>query len=147
MSGNGWTCNRTSGSGSSSRYRCNRWEVSVTYAFTGRNAILNNSDYVNRTVEAAILSVAHTFGVQNYQYGGNRGTLTVTGAIAQKFRGPVGTGPGTGSVTTGYGKNYSYDERFRYSAPPKFLSPVTTVYGVTVWVEISPVFDPDGSYR
>jgi type II secretory pathway pseudopilin PulG len=95
----------------------------------------------NRTIEAAILSVAHTFQVQNYQYTGERGTLTIRGAIAQKFRGIVHSG------SNGYVKAYEYDGRFKTSAPPKFLSPVTTTYGVTVWVEIKPVFNKDGSYR
>ena len=99
----------------------------------------------NRRIDAAILSVGHTFLVQNYDKGSsNRGTLTVNGAIAQKFRGPVGTGSGA-SMSTGYAKDYNYDERFRYMAPPKFLSPVTTTYGVNVWVEVEPAFEPDGS--
>ncbi|NMR20162.1 hypothetical protein [Cellulomonas fimi] len=109
------------------------------------NKPLNGSK--NRKIDAAILSVAHTFMVQNYNKGNDdRGTLSVYGAIAQKFRGPVGTGSGA-SMSTGYGKDYVYDERFRYTAPPKFLSPVTTTYGVNVWVEVSPVMNPDGSYR
>lgn len=100
----------------------------------------------NRTVHAAILSVQHTFMVQNYDQGANRGTLTVKGAIAQKFRGPVATGSG-GTPSTGYAKDYNYDTRFYTTAPPKFLSPVTTTYGITVWVEVSPAFAADGSYR
>ncbi|MCC2308409.1 hypothetical protein [Cellulomonas chengniuliangii] len=95
----------------------------------------------NRRIDAAILSVAHTFQVQNYDTGGDRGTLTVNGAIAQKFRGIVRSG------SHGYKKDYNYDNRFRYTAPPKFLSPVTTTYGVNVWVEVSPVMDSDGTYR
>jgi len=109
------------------------------------NSPLNGGN--DRRIDAAILSVAHTFMVQNYDEGSNdRGTLTVNGAIAQKFRGPVGTGLGA-SMSTGYAKDYNYDERFRYTAPPKFLSPVTTTYGVNVWVEVSPVMNGDGSYR
>ncbi|WP_240792284.1 hypothetical protein [Salinibacterium sp. dk2585] len=96
----------------------------------------------HRRIDAAILSVSHTFAVQNYNVGGDRGVLTVRGAIAQKFRGPVGnTGP------NGYDKDYRYDGRFRYMAPPKFLSPVTTTYGVNVWIEVQPAFNPDGTYR
>lgn len=144
LSGNDWNCTRTSTG--PSRYRCIRSEVQTTWSFSGTSNILNNSDYTDRRIDAAILSVARTFMVQHYNYGGNRGTLTVNGAIAQRYRGPVGTGPGTGSVTTGYAKNYNYDERFRYVAPPKFLSPVTTVYGVTVWVEVAPVMTADGTY-
>lgn len=104
----------------------------------------------NRRIDAAILSVAHTFAVQNHTQGSeSRGTLTVNGAIAQKFRGTVGQSSTTNGVTkvTGYTKDYNYDKRFTFSAPPKFLSPVTTTYGVTVWVEVSAVFKPDGTYR
>jgi hypothetical protein len=32
-------------------------------------------------------------------------------------------------------------------APPKYLSPVTTTYGVSVWVEVSPVFQSTGAYQ
>ena len=98
----------------------------------------------NRTIEAAILSVAHTFQVQNYNKGGNRGTLTVLGAIAQKYRGTVATTSGS-SIVTGYAKDYRYDDRFKFYAPPKFLNPVTTTYGVTSWVESKAVFAADGS--
>lgn len=99
----------------------------------------------NRRIDAAILSVAHTFQVQNYGRGGSQGTLEINGAIAQKFRGIVRqTINGTAN---GYAKSYNYDARLRYTAPPKFLSPVTTTYGVNVWIEVDKVFNADGSYR
>ncbi len=93
----------------------------------------------NRTIDAAILSVGHSFVVQNYDRGGGQGTLTVVGAIAQKFRGIVRSG------SNGYIKNYNYDERLRYIAPPKFLSPVSTSYGISVLVEVKTAMNPDGS--
>ncbi|SDC21408.1 hypothetical protein SAMN05216410_1399 [Sanguibacter gelidistatuariae] len=99
-----------------------------------------------RRIDAAILSVAHTFQVQNYDQGVSRGTLTINGAISQKFRGTVGLISGT-AISSGYKKAYKYDTRFRYTAPPKFLSPVTTTYGVSTWIEVDTAFDPDGSYR
>ncbi|WP_431804004.1 hypothetical protein [Microbacterium sp. bgisy203] len=98
----------------------------------------------DRTIHAAILSVAHTFQVQNYSVGGKRGNLTVLGAIAQKYRGPVGTSSG-GVINNGYIKAYTYDERFKFKAPPKFLNPVTTTYGVTTWVESAAAFDASGA--
>lgn len=147
FSGNNWTCTRTGGSGNSSIYTCREFSYTTTLQFSGNNTILRATAHRDRRIDAALLSVAHTFMVQNYNRGGNRGTLTVNGAIAQKYRGPVGTGPGTGTVTTGYGKNYNYDERFRHVAPPKYLSPVTTSYGVTVWIEVRPVMAADGTYR
>jgi Tfp pilus assembly protein PilX len=73
-------------------------------------------------IDAAILSVGHSFIVDNYNCGSPRGTLTVNGAIAQTYRGPVGTGGAT--ISTGYVKNYNYDDRFRVANPPYFLDPV-----------------------
>ena len=46
----------------------------------------------NVTIEAAILSLQHSFIVDNYHCGTAMTKLTVTGAIVQKYRGPVGTG-------------------------------------------------------
>ncbi|MCU1535340.1 MAG: hypothetical protein JWR53_1821, partial [Glaciihabitans sp.] len=107
------------------------------------NNLVSDTD---RRIDAAMLSLAHTFQVQNYNGGGGLGTLTVNGAIAQKFRGPVGTGS-TYSIATGYAKNYVYDARLKYTAPPKFLSPVTTTYGVTTWMDTPTAFNADGSYK
>ena len=92
----------------------------------------------NRQIDAAIASVKHTFQVQNYDLGGSKGTLTINGAIAQKFRGIVRSG------SNGYAKNYIYDDRFRYLAPPKFLSPVQTTYGVTILVEVKTAYTAAG---
>ncbi len=95
----------------------------------------------SRTINAAILSVAHTFQVQNYNQGGqSRGTLNVTGSIAQTFRGPVGLTSGVG-----YLKNYQYDSRFAFMAPPKFLSPVSSAYGVTQFASVGPAFLATGA--
>ena len=84
----------------------------------------------NLQLYAAILSVTHSFRVQNYQYGSQLGTLTVTGAIAQKYRGIVGI---IGS--SGFSKNYVYDSRLKYSSPPKFLDPVQSAYQVANYSE------------
>jgi hypothetical protein len=77
------------------------------------------------TVQAAILSVDHSFTVDNYACGVLEGYLTIKGAIAQNFRGTVGTGIG-GTNPTGYIKRYSYDDLLRYRTPPYFLSPLAT---------------------
>lgn len=73
----------------------------------------------NLTIEAAILAIEHSFIVDHYNCGSALGTLTVKGAISQKYRGPVGTTGGTG-----YLKSYKYDDRLRYMEPPNFLNPV-----------------------
>jgi hypothetical protein len=91
----------------------------------------------NRTIEAAILSLQHSFTVDNYYCGHPIGTLTVKGVIAQKFRGPVGTG-GSSGASTGYIKNYQYDDRLAYRSPPNFLDPVQSAWRVSRYTEQSP---------
>src|SRR5439155_12423502 len=68
------------------------------------------------TIDAAILALKHSFLVDNFGCPKNAGspslgTLTVNGSIAQKYRGPVASGP-PGAVTTGFVKSYNYDDRF-----------------------------------
>jgi Tfp pilus assembly protein PilX len=87
-------------------------------------------------IDAAIMSVQHSFIVDNYNCGSPRGTLTVKGAIAQSFRGPVGTGGA--SVATGYVKNYNYDDRFRVANPPFFLDPVQSSWRKIRFTEQTP---------
>jgi hypothetical protein len=76
----------------------------------------------NPVIDAAILAIKHSFIVDNFNCGNPLGTLNVEGAIAQKFRGPVGTG-GSGGSSAGYTKNYVYDDRLRYLEPPSFIEP------------------------
>jgi hypothetical protein len=95
----------------------------------------------DREIDAAILSVGHTFQVQNYPYG-NRGNLIIYGALAQRFRGTVGV---PGSPIMGYTKLYEYDTRFRNIAPPKFLTPTSTTYGVTQIATVPAAFLASGA--
>jgi Tfp pilus assembly protein PilX len=83
----------------------------------------------NPRIDAAILAISHSFIVDHYDCGNALGTLTVNGAISQKFRGPVGTFSGSTTVT-GYSKNYNYDDRLRYLEPPHFLDPVQVAWHI-----------------
>src|SRR5690242_5138968 len=82
----------------------------------------------NPTIDAAILTLGHSFIVDNYNQGchSSLGNLTVNGAIAQKYRGPVGTGSST--PTTGYSKNYGYDDRLHVLLPPYLFDIVTSAW-------------------
>ena len=100
----------------------------------------------NRHIAAAIVSVNHSFQVQNFSTGAVRGTLTIFGAIAQQFRGTTGTATASAMVT-GFSKAYVYDKRLKHQVPPKFLSPVAATFSTTQLVEVSPPFAVDGSYR
>jgi hypothetical protein len=90
-----------------------------------------SADRINgRRIDAAMLSLLHSFQVDNYYCGSSLGKLTVNGVIAQKFRGPVGTSGGTG-----FKKDYNYDPRLGYKSPPHFLDPVESAWKVTGWTE------------
>lgn len=73
----------------------------------------------NPWIYAAILSTAHSFIVDNFRCGNELGKLHVYGAIAQDYRGAVGTSGGTG-----YFKDYKYDDRLATDEPPYFLQPL-----------------------
>jgi hypothetical protein len=99
----------------------------------GSPACSNNGSPTNVNIDASILSLQHSFLVDRYFCGSSLGTLTVTGSIGQKYRGPVGTSGGTGYI-----KSYNYDDRLKYRAPPKFLDPVQAAWGIVRKVEQSP---------
>jgi hypothetical protein len=83
-----------------------------------------------RTIQAAILSLRHSFVVQNWDSGEELGRLRVRGSIGQKMRGPVGaTDPVSGSIS-GYLKDYTYDTRFKTIQPPYFLKPAANLWQV-----------------
>lgn len=84
----------------------------------------------DRTIDAAIMSVQHSFFNDNYDCGAPLGTLHVNGAIAQRFRGTVATSGGGGTVATGYAKDYNYDDRLHYRNPPYFLDPVQSAWNL-----------------
>jgi hypothetical protein len=71
----------------------------------------------NLRIDAAVLALRHSFIVDNYDCGASLGRLEVNGAIAQLFRGTVGTSSG-GTAVTGYLKGYTYDDRLRFQQPP-----------------------------
>ncbi len=88
----------------------------------------NQTGYLaNPSIDAAILALTGSFIVDNYNCGsqGQLQNLNVFGAIAQVFRGPVGT---IGS--TGYLKNYVYDDRLREQEPPHFLNPIQAAWRI-----------------
>jgi hypothetical protein len=90
------------------------------------NGVNGTGSLDNLTINAAILAINHSFIVDHYDCGNDLNTLTVNGAISQKFRGAVGTFGGWNN--SGYVKNYNYDDRLRFVAPPHFLDPVEAAW-------------------
>lgn len=91
---------------------------------SGNNLLPAASEVHN--IQAAVLSLQHSFLVQSWDWGapltGGNGKLNVTGSISQKFRGAVGTSS-SGVQNHGYVKNYVYDPRLVTIPPPYFLQP------------------------
>ncbi len=87
-------------------------------------------------IDAALLALSHSFIVDNFGCGTQLGTLTVNGAIAEAFRGPVGQSYSGG--WHGYVKNYSYDSRLRNVNPPYFLDPAQSAWHLDRFTEQLP---------
>lgn len=87
-------------------------------------------------IMGSIQTLQHSFYVQQYKVGASLGRLEVDGSIAQRWRGIVGTGSGSVS-TTGYLKNYVYDSRLKYAAPPYFPRWVNAKWSQRYFGEIS----------
>jgi hypothetical protein len=85
----------------------------------------------NPQIHAAILALNNSFALQVYDSGDQLGTLTVYGAIAQKWRGTV-----TSIGYTGYVKDYRYDPRLKYDGPPSFVDPVGKPWKVKQFAEV-----------
>jgi len=111
----------------------------------GRNLLSSSARPKN--IDAAIVAIQHSFRVQNYSRGSDLGTLSVNGAIAQTYRGAVGALTTTtdrygrtNTVKTGYDKNYVYDKRLKYTAPPRFVDPIKSAWQIKAWAEIKSAY-------
>jgi hypothetical protein len=113
--------------------KCNSWYGGLCVNSDNLTGSVSNVD-----VHAAILTVKHSFRVQAYRYGEFLQDLTVYGSIGQQYRGIVGTFSG-GNGVTGYEKDYTYDQKLRYTSPPHFLDPVASAWGVNTWAECEPM--------
>ena len=92
-----------------------------------------NQTFPNLKIDAALLAVKHSVIVDNFNCGNQLGNLTVNGAIAQYFRGPVGT-----SGSTGYLKDYTYDDRLSVLLPPYLFDIATSGWRITRQTLCSP---------
>lgn len=82
------------------------------------------------TIHASIMALNTSFKVENYNYGSPKGTLNLLGGIIQSNRGAVGTFSG-GSLSSGFQKNYTYDERLLQTIPPSF--PRESIFSIVYW--------------
>jgi hypothetical protein len=93
-------------------------------------------DLSNPVFDAAILALNEQFFVMNWDQASAIGSspyeITIEGSLSEDWRGPVGTGGGSSSPSTGYFKNYNYDNRLAYLSPPLYLNPGTSAWSLGV---------------
>jgi hypothetical protein len=98
------------------------------------NSANNNNDV---TIQASCFSRSGGFTAEDYASRGVEGRIKLLGGIQQNKRGPVGTFDtdrhGNPYLKNGYLKNYLYDDRLMYDAPPFF--PTTGNYEIISWFE------------
>ena len=84
------------------------------------------------TLDASIFCLTGGFSAQNYSSRGVDGTIYLCGGIQQNSRGTVASLSGT-TVTSGFLKNYNYDNRLLTQSPKGY--PGTINWGVMNWYE------------
>jgi len=88
----------------------------------------------NLEIDAAMLALNDSIYYPGYSNGRTMGTLTVYGSLIQKKRGPVSQFSGN-TITSGYAKNYIYDQKLMESPPPNF--PTTGSVVVRAWRDMN----------
>jgi hypothetical protein len=110
-------------------YTDNSEECDAPSETEGEDSVHGWGTLENPWIYAAILATTHSFVVDNVRCGKPLGELHIDGALAQNYRGIVGTGGTT--IDTGYLKDYKYDERLAVDEPPYFLSPLNAGWKVS----------------
>jgi hypothetical protein len=101
------------------------------------NNVLITNNVANKKdvqIQASVFSRSGSFTAEDYASRPSSGTIQLLGGIIQSARGPVGTFNGNPPrLVSGFLKNYKYDERFLYDAPPFF--PTTGNFEIVSWFE------------
>jgi hypothetical protein len=112
--------------------------VEMWHPVTAQAGVASRAEVIANTalpdeVDAAILCVNGSWKAENYHSGTASGTYTVTGTLAQRYRGRMAQSP-----YLNYTKKYVYDSRYKTLSPPHFLDPQRAAWGVVNWGEQKP---------
>lgn len=107
---------------------------------SSNDVIVDDNAPYNLEIDGYILALNKSFYVEDYTTG-LKGTLTLYGGVTQDERGAVGTfNSGTGNRSSGYLKDYNYDQRLADNAPAFFPpakdSSGRIVYSKVLWAEL-----------
>lgn len=86
------------------------------------------------TIHAALFALDGVWEYEYYWQQPVKGTIYVVGSIIQQYSGQVGDYKGqSGERLSGYLKDYRYDPRMLYDAPPHFLEAVNAGWEIVSW--------------
>lgn len=115
--------------------RINPLSTDILGLVAQNNVYVDSSAPSNIEIDASIVALNTSFGVENYNVG-LKGILAIYGGIVQYRRGPIGTFNGaTGEKVSGYTKDYIYDERLENVAP-LYFPPARDAEGRIVYVRV-----------
>lgn len=92
--------------------------------------VLPTCDVDNPIVDALLIALQGSFGIQNWDKGSADGDMNLNGSDVSSYRGPFGY-----SGTSGYFKNFAYDTRLAYLVPPDAISATVTNWYPFGWVD------------
>jgi hypothetical protein len=108
--------------------------VWVYHPVTAAGANLLPVAQMVHTVQAVVMSVRHSYLLQNWAKGAGvplTSGLSFLGSIVQRFTGPFGTfNPGNGARISGIPATLTYDLRLGTLQPPYFLAPESAAWKV-----------------
>lgn len=86
-------------------------------------------------VQASLMALDGSIRLQANQLTGALGDLRVFGAMAQRFRGAIGTLPTATEPLRGYLKDYRYDSRLDHGLRPPYFPAFGDVTWTVIWTE------------
>jgi hypothetical protein len=91
----------------------------------GGNVRIGASAPPDIQIHGVIMAPHGIFTVDDYDHGSPRGTATLLGGAITDFYGPFGTFSGS-SPTSGYGRNFIYDDRMLHGTTPPYFPYMTS---------------------
>jgi len=111
--------------GTETFYGSTKFSVPADY---GTAACNGGSTNCTVTIDAAILTLLHSFGTSNFSVGGVLGNIDLDGSLAGNFMDIEGVFTGNAQLVDGYNSNYTYDSRLAHLSPPYFLDPADSYW-------------------
>ncbi|MBF0521451.1 MAG: DUF4900 domain-containing protein [Candidatus Omnitrophica bacterium] len=85
----------------------------------------------NLNIDGIVMAPIGVFSVDNYNSGSPRGTVNILGGVISNYYGAFGTSDDGKTMKTGYGRNFSYDDRTLLGNIPPYFPGLNTFAAFT----------------